>query len=283
MTTPGQRWLLIVMLACVARGAVAQGPGVEVKIPPLEVISVRQNAGDGHDGSVGIRDDGIYAHDVPLRFLMNVAFQPQQLANGHIVGLPGWSETQCFEVLGKTGPNTTVDTKSLNREQRNELRSTWMRAVLTERFHMQTHLEERETPVYALVIAKGGPKIHPSAANPPRDFVAPNGEHVQLGTMAIPGKLGGHAVPIGALVAMLQSAGQLDRPVVDRTGLTGNYDLYVAWSPEHGDPLHDDASPNADLPSLFTALQEQMGLKLEPAKAPIKTLIVDHVEKPSEN
>jgi uncharacterized protein (TIGR03435 family) len=94
------------------------------------------------------------------------------------------------------------------------------------------------------------------------------------------GQLSGKAIPISSLVEMLSN--QLHRPVVDKTGLTGKYDIDLHWTP---DSLSASQAPPADAsgPDIFTALQEQLGLKLNPAKAPVETLIIDHIEPPSEN
>jgi uncharacterized protein (TIGR03435 family) len=142
-----------------------------------------------------------------------------------------------------------------------------LQALLTDRFHLVVHHESREMPVYALVTDKKGPKVHESGPDA-KGFLAMNG--------------GGKITSSGGTMTMLSNwfsnANGVDRPVVDRTSLTGKYDFTLEWS----NPL---AGGNADstAASIFTAVQEQLGLKLEPRRAPIDVLVIDHAELPSEN
>jgi uncharacterized protein (TIGR03435 family) len=144
-----------------------------------------------------------------------------------------------------------------------------MQSLLADRFHLKVHTEMKEMPVYALVMAKGGPKLKES----------PRGAQ-RLLTLQSKGRTAMMTVTSGD---MAQLAGQfskrnsVDRPVVDKTGLTGTYDYRLEWG--------DDAVAEGDTRavSIFTALREQLGLKMEPTKASVRVLVVDHAEKPSEN
>jgi uncharacterized protein (TIGR03435 family) len=249
-----------------------------VTAPLLEVLSVKPDASDSHDGSISLRADGIYVQHAPLRFLIIAAFG-HDFAEEHIANMPSWAGEH-FNVIGKVADADLPKLHDLNREQYIEMRSQLLQAVLTDRFKLRTHIEVRQGRVYALVAAKSGPKIKPSGDKPPAEYITPEGQHVQMGTMAIPGKIAGHVVPIAMLIRSLNSAGQLDRVVIDKTGLAGNYDYALNWKPET--TAAADAPDNA-LPSLLTAIQEQLGLRLEPATGPINTLIIDHIEKPSSN
>jgi uncharacterized protein (TIGR03435 family) len=138
-----------------------------------------------------------------------------------------------------------------------------MRQILEDRFAMKSHIEKRELPVYELVIAKHGPKLKESAP----------GESGPTGMS--PGKLSAHAYPVSGLAMSL--SGVVGRVIIDKTGLTGQYDIDLTWA------WRDDPGSGESGPSIFTALQEQLGLKLEPAKAPIDVVVIDHIERPSEN
>ena len=146
-----------------------------------------------------------------------------------------------------------------------------LQALLTDRFHLKVHHEMREMPVYALVLGKNGSKLKPSAPD------AGEGGRLQVGDrnyqMTIP------KASMDDVVDAVANA-FLDRPVVDRTGLTGTYDLKLTYTP---DIRSNRGEPNTADISIFTAVQEQLGLKLEPQKASVTILVVDHVERPSEN
>ena len=150
---------------------------------------------------------------------------------------------------------------------RSEFRAM-LRTLLADRFHLKVHEEERETPVYALVVAKGGPKLKASGDGEPRFLGGVNGRNQYIEAKKM---------TLEQLTSHLTDFLGVDRPVVDRTGLRGEYDIRVEATPA----FRRDSEPG-DL-NIFTAVQEQLGLKLEPAKALLKVLVVDHVEKPSDN
>jgi len=151
-----------------------------------------------------------------------------------------------------------------------------LQKLLADRFQLTFHHEQREMPVYALTVAKGGPKL--KTADPSE----PHGSGCQhLGVCSFQND------PLQHFARWLQLV--MDKPVVDKTGLAGNFDFSLTWTPDesqftsmgiHVPPPMDN--PNAS-PGLFTALQEQLGLKLEPGKTSAEVLVIDHVERPSEN
>jgi uncharacterized protein (TIGR03435 family) len=148
-----------------------------------------------------------------------------------------------------------------------------LQAVLAERFQMKVHQEDREAPIYALIVAKNGSKLK---------------EATEAGADSLNverGQIIGHSLSLQELAKGL-TGGNTGRVVVDRTGLTGKYDFTLTWTPDQGaaPPGPDGgATENVPGPSIFTAIQEQLGLKLEPAKGPVKTLVIDHIERPSAN
>jgi uncharacterized protein (TIGR03435 family) len=142
------------------------------------------------------------------------------------------------------------------------------RSMLAERFGLVVHRETREQVVYMLTIAKGGSKLKENSTADRHETTRGRGRNE------------GHAATITMLTGLLSSAP--GRPVVDKTGLASNYDRLLEWSPDVGiaDP---DTAPAGSGPTIFTALQEQLGLRLESGKAPIEMLVVDHLDRPSPN
>lgn len=257
----------------------SQAPAQTVSaVPAFDVLSVKPDDAGSPGGGISLRADGIYVEHAPFRFLLIAAFG-HDFAEDHIVNMPTWASDQ-FDIVGKVADADLPKLHGLDREHYIEMRSKLLQAVLAQRFGLKTHTEVREGRVYALVAAKGGPKIKPSGEKPPAEYVSPTGQHVQLGTQATIGTIAGHVAPLAMLVRALNSAGQLDRVVVDQTGLAGNFDYALNWAPDQAtgaDPV------DTNLPPLFTAIQEQLGLRLEPSTGPISTFVIDHVEKPSGN
>jgi uncharacterized protein (TIGR03435 family) len=145
-----------------------------------------------------------------------------------------------------------------------------LQTLLADRFQLKVHWEDREQAIYALVAAKGGPKL----TEPKKDDLPP---FVRISFTGSPSEkktyvLSGHKASLAMLAGNL---GEAPRPVLDRTGIPGEFDFRLEFAA-------DDSRPE-DGPSLFTAIQEQLGLKLESAKGPVSTLIIDHAEKPSAN
>ncbi len=156
-----------------------------------------------------------------------------------------------------------------------------IQALLAERFKLTLHRETKELPVYALVVAKNGPKLQEVEGGPTKT----KGAQMRMGR----GLLNAQAVSMTMLATSLSN--QLGRSVIDKTGLTGNYDVKLEWTPDEGQsfgpkeggPEGAPPPPSASGPSIFTAVQEQLGLKLEPQKGPVEILIIDRIEKATEN
>jgi uncharacterized protein (TIGR03435 family) len=267
----------LLSVGLVLSSAAQSGPATNA--PAIDVISVKPNP---HDvgGGISLRPDGLYAENAPLRFLIRVAFN-QQFADSQIVNMPSWADDH-FDIVAKVSVGMP-DLHSLDRARYIALRSQLLQQALIERFQLKTHTELRQGPVYTLVVAKSGTKLHVTPPNPPSEYVTPEGQHVQLGLSATNKSIAGHAVPLADLVKAMRSSAGLDRVVIDRTGLTGNYDFALNWTPDLAPAPQDNGAPATNFPSLFTAIQEQLGLKLEPTKGPVSTLVIDHVEKPSVN
>ncbi len=180
----------------------------------------------------------------------------------NISGGPGWLDATAWriEATSNTAPLTEPQLRAM------------VRSLVEDRFHVSARRENREESIYELLVAKEGPKLREAAApGPPR---LSNGR----------GRIGGHSIDTGILAKML--SGRLGRAVVDKTGLTGKFDVDLTWTPAPGE--RDDgelagALPNPDGPTLFTALQEQLGLRLQSGKGPVSILLIERAEKPDAN
>jgi uncharacterized protein (TIGR03435 family) len=277
-----------------------------------EVASIKPSKTGSANGvfRFGMRytDDGVSIENFPLMLLVQQAYGVNK---DRISGAPDWLNSERYDIEARVDPSRVDDLKKLSPEELKAARQHMMQALLADRFKLTLHRETKELPVYNLVIAKGGPKLQESkpdenagkgdksadstaaakkaAASPGGPnvvtFGGGGGKAVSLGAggnaVSINGRGGnrsmvGRGVAIDNLVTALASAS--GRPVLDKTGLTGKYDYKLEYAPEDNSV---DADPTG--PSLFTAVQEQLGLKLESAKGPVEIFVVDHVERPSGN
>jgi len=220
------------------------------------------------------------------RYIMNAyrAIYPAQ-----VIGGPDWLNKDAYRISGKIPDDLAAALQKMSREQRADRIRMMQQSLLVARFHLQAHFETRILPVYALVPAKGGMKITPVVAPPetkPGDPPVPSHSAGSLppGTMMSTPKSDGswvinaHAIKMPLLIRVV--AGNIsDRPIVDRTGFTGSFDINnLAWA-----PLTDTAANTADTPSLVGALKEGLGLAIVPTKAPIEVLVIDSIDRPTAN
>jgi uncharacterized protein (TIGR03435 family) len=269
-----------------APGGTAQ-PDVtaDIKVPPFDVVSVKPNKSESGMVRVMGKQDGYSASNVSLKMLIQGAYG---IRADLISGAPSWADSARFDIDAKVADSDVDALKKLSPEQRRLI----LRPLLADRFKLKVHIETKQLPVYELVLAKGGSKL--TEATPGNTYAngikGPDGV-ARGGMMRVgPGQLTAQAVPMTGLANMLSQ--QLSRTVLDKTGLTGKYDIELYWAPDQADPVFKgpdgslpkgDAAPDSSGPSIFTALQEQLGLKLQSAKGPVETLVIDHVEMPSEN
>jgi uncharacterized protein (TIGR03435 family) len=207
---------------------------------------------------------GLRVNCVGLKTLVTWAYQVQ---NYQVSGGPAWMESTNWNIMAK-GPSVEGATEyekmtDAQRKQSSELVRHRLQALLADRFQLTLRRESREQAVYALIVAKNGPKLKES-------------EDQSKSGMIARGR--GRLLSRGAVLDMaaLYLGVDLGRPVINRTGLTAHYDFEIHWAP---DASADKESQSA--PSVFTAIQE-LGLKLEPIKAPVETLIIERAEKPVE-
>ena len=196
-----------------------------------------------------------------------------QLHEFQLTGGPDWIATSTWEVHGKDDTPEPDGSKlsAAERKAQNEMRTQQVQSLLMDRFKLKCHMITKEMSIYELVVAKGGPKLKETTADEAkRDSTSINGHGQQM-----------HATSTGVTTERIAAllGNEVDRLVVDKTGLTGRYDLTLDW-------VHDAQEESADMPSgptLFTALEEQLGLKLQPAKGPVPVLVIDSAEKPGED
>ncbi len=183
-----------------------------------------------------------------------------------IVGGPGWLGSERYDITAKPEGAATPDQVKLMTQ-----------ALLADRFQLKFHRETKELPTYALVVAKSGPKFHAAEDAPGSDKARGTRISMERGQFTLQG------APVSALTNQLGQI--LGRSVIDKTELAGNYDFKLEWTPDDGPRAADGEHPVADTTgvSIFTALQDQLGLKLEATKGPVEILVIERVEKASEN
>jgi len=201
----------------------------------------------------------VYA-SITVLILIRIAYDVQDY---QIAGAPSWLGDQFYDIAAKAGGESTPTQA--------ELRQMFQK-LLADRFQLKVRRETRELPVYALVVGKGGTLMKESGPDARYSFMIPG-----------PGRWKVSKLDMGHLARDLTR--EVGRTVVDLTGLTGSYDFTLEWTPEQASPPAADAAalPDSGGPSIFTAIQQQLGLKLESRKHPIDVLIIDQVEKPSAN
>lgn len=238
----------------------------------------------------------------PLRIMMNPAnfgathaslkdlirFAWHFKSDDQIDGAPGWIGTEFYDVQAKISDAEVEAFNKMPLDQRFEQRRTMLQALLVDRFQLKASVQMRERPVYALVVAKGGLKlkeVEVSPLPPPGTPHAPGGHYPQLHPTGH-NQFTASAWPMNMMADWLSYFSELgNRIVIDDTGLKGNYDWVLNGVSQQPAPPQAADSATTDEPptSIFTALQEQLGLKLEPRKAPVEVLVIDHVERPSPN
>jgi uncharacterized protein (TIGR03435 family) len=230
--------------------------------PSFEVASIRQVP--SHTVAELQRSIGVYstctyptaryfAHNVPLTLLIAQAYGLD------VKKAPDWG-AQLYDIDANVEGG-----RALTRDEIKPL----LQALLMQRLHLQVHQESEMVSGYKLVIAKRGPKLQPA-----KEGSRPNGFPAAFHAQVLPNGLDGWGIPVATLAHIL--SGPAGSPVVDGTGIPGSYDVHLSFAPSN--------DQSSSLPSIFTAVQEQLGLKLESAKVPVEYVVVDHVDRqPTEN
>jgi bla regulator protein blaR1 len=283
--------------------------------PKFEVASIKPHKSTGRRMFFSINNQfgRFYATGPTLRMLIRLAYDVQ---DSQIVGGPSWIIRDRFDIQAKADSSIDAEMRKLPPDQARLVKEHMLQSLLADRFKLTLHRETRNMPIYALVVAKNGPKLQESKVG----SAVPHGGGGPGGLVRM--RFGGGEQEITSqgtsmsFLAQLLSQ-QLGRMVVDKTGLSGHYDFTLKWTPDIGRgemvggpgpggpgpgapgpgvggggpsaagmaPASDspDSSSDASGPSVFTAVQQQLGLRLKPEKGPVEVLVIDRVEQPSAN
>ncbi len=234
--------------------------------PSFEVATIKPSKPDQQGKAFGLRGRNVTTVNTSLSDLITMAYG---LHARQISGGPGWFETDKYDIAGIPDKPGSPGSEQLK---------VMIQKLLADRFQLKFHKEKKELTVYAITVAKTGSKLTKSDANA--------GGNPSLFFRGL-GNLPAKNATVAEFAAVMQTA-VLDRPVVDQTGLEGRFDFTLNWAPDENQFAGLGAKPppvadNDSRPNLFTAFQDQLGLKLESTKAQVDVLVIDHVDKPSEN
>jgi uncharacterized protein (TIGR03435 family) len=252
-------------------GAAAQAP------PAFDVATVKPNRDGAAPPRIGNEGGGRWQMiKLPIRSLLLSAYPAD---TSEIVGMPGWVESETYDVVGKAPENTT-----------HEQQQAMLQTLLADRFKFKGRLERLERPIYSLVLARRDGRLGPLLRKYEGDCDKFGAAYARGERLAMPAPtngaspcgmtFGGNRILAGGITLPMlaqnitQAAG---RVVFDKTGLTGVYEFTLTYN-QNPSAASD---PGGDTVSIFTALQEQLGLKLEPDRGPVKVLVVDHIERPT--
>jgi uncharacterized protein (TIGR03435 family) len=201
-----------------------------------------------------------------------------------ISGEPGWAHTARFDVQAKADSSVDEALAKLSNDQARLGKQHMLQMLLAERFHLKVHEETKDGQAFALTVSKSGPKFQETKADTPDSSEAKDHPAQKMPSFYQrgDGRRGYEFIAHGATMKSLAQAveGQFQTPVSDETGLTGKYDFTLQY---HGTTADDSTDDGSVWPPLLTAIQDQLGLKLKSTKAPVKILVIDHIDKPSEN
>ena len=284
----------------------------------FEVASIKPDKSSAQITRMMFNPAGFNAENIRAQDIVKFAYGVE---DNQIIGAPGWLNSDHYDVEAKMDSATADAVHKMNEEDARQARRQMFQALLADRMKLVIHRESREQPLYDLVIAKGGPKLQESKLGDtyPNGIKGPDGvAHSGMMRMGR-GEVTGQGLPISSVVRLLTI--QLGRTVVDKTGLTGKYDFTLNWTPDESQggmfrgpgpgpgpgsaaggaavggptpggapvaggpgaaPATDNSSRDSG-PTIFTAIQEQLGLKLESTKGPVEVIVIDHIDRPSEN
>jgi uncharacterized protein (TIGR03435 family) len=281
----------------------------------FEVASIKPNKSAGQMMRIMFSPGGFNGDNILLGDLVKTAYGIQ---DNQIIGAPSWLNSDHYDVEAKMDSETADAVHKMNEEDARHARQQMLRALLADRMKLVIHRETREQPLYELVVARNGSKLQEAKPGDsyPNGIKGPDGAaHGGMMRMGS-GEVTGQGLALSALAHLLTM--ELGRTVVDKTGLTGKYDFTLRWTPDEsqgrmfrgpgpgagpgtaaggapgpasgaptvaspdGPPSANNSSPDSG-PTIFTAIQEQLGLKLESTKGPVEVIVIDHIDRPSEN
>jgi uncharacterized protein (TIGR03435 family) len=289
--------LVAALLSSVA--VAQQPPANRSPAPPaFEVASVRENKSGESSAQIQPGAGGRFtATNMPLRGLITFAYQVRPF---QIEGAPDWTGAARYDIVAKA--DREFPPPGLGPTAEPPLAMLMLRTLLVDRFMLASHFDMREAPIYTLSLARADGRLGPQLTTSTTDCAAIRkqamgrnglaqppptaGDRIQCGLRMSAARMELGAAPIATLAEGLST--MVQRPVIDRTGLMGNYDALLTFQAEALPGFGGGASPpppagDSNAPSLFTALQEQLGLKLEPARGPVQMLVIDRIERPVED
>ncbi len=235
--------------------------------PSFDVASIRPTDPASNGWKLEFDVNGLTGRGVTLRMLIEEGYAMYE--EDRVLGLLAWGTTKRFDVEAKQGSAEGAASRAMTLDERRAM----LKALLTERFGLKSHEETREADVFVLTVAKHGAKLQPAKLD---DAVGSQlkGFHCLFSGRGRGVVIAQTCTPADLAVTLRYDVG---RTVNDETGLKGSYDFTLRWSSER------DAQTDSAYPSIFTAIEEQLGLKLVPAKRPVEFVVVDHAEEPSAN
>lgn len=253
------------------------------KAPAFEVVSVKPNK-SGNGFELAFTPNGFTTTNMPLQPVIVNAYNLRDqklIADGQLIpGGPGWINSDRYDIRAKMSDSEIRELNQLGVDQQLAQKRLMLQSMLADRFKLKVHRVTRQAPCYALVIGKNGSRLKEAKLIDP---ALPDGKmHAQ------PGAVMAQGVSLAQLVFVL--TGPLNCPLVDKTGLAGKYDFTFHYSPDEiSSPMverpeaQQESASGVSEPSLFTAVREQLGLRLIPTTVPVDGIVIDHVERPSEN
>jgi uncharacterized protein (TIGR03435 family) len=214
--------------------------------------------------------EGFSARPIQSQRLIMLAYGLR--TTDQIANLPDWASADSFDIKAKLDEATAAEWQKLPEAEIKRRQQPMLQSLLADRFELRVHHEIRQLSVFSLIVAKNGPKLK----------VSPAGTISYSGMSN--GYITGQGISMHAFVFNLSN--EIGHQVVDETGLTNNYELTLNWAPDEMEASSDlsRSAPGADAgPSVFAAIQEQLGLKLVPSKGPVEVIVIDHIDRPTEN
>jgi bla regulator protein blaR1 len=296
------RWLFATWVALGSGQVYGQILHAKGPLPSFEVATVKPSNDDSAIPSVSTATES-RTMNVTARNLIEQAYgipwTPGR--NERVVGGPRWIDNNRYDVDARIDQSLVARFEKLSHEERKEQMSLMMQSLLADRFKLKVHVQSAELPIYALLFAKSGPKLTVTENVPtttdedqPPSFPI-RAEDVRKGLLVLyrgqAAEMTAKATTLDELVRWLAGYSEIGgRTVVNRTGLPGPYDFTLRWTRERliaqgqqDEQLRAAPSNVPEAPGLFTALQEQLGLRLMSTKGPVDVLVIDHIDLPSQN
>ena len=255
--------------------------------PSFEVASVKPSSIAVSNGQIRQAPGGrVIANNASLKFLIRIAYRVRDF---QIIGGPGWITADRWEVEAKSGEGIVASPAGQDPNSISEI-DLKLQSLLEDRFQLKLHHETRDLPLYVLTVAKDGPKMRavappPQAPPPPAPPVGTDGGPLPGFFRIQPGMVVGNALSVPQIVYVISQL--VGRTVTDKTDLNGNFDVRLQFDPQSAEAAGPAVAPagasDPTVPSIFTAIQEQLGLKIESTRGPVNVLVIDSVQKPTEN